>query len=214
METLNNFLIYALQSPKKRHNLYVGQTDNYKRRMKQHKSEGGGCRYIRRAIKKYGWKNMKRFVFLGGLTKEQADWYEQHYIKIFDCQAPRGMNLTSGGDGSSPCQITRDKMSASGKALGDSHPTKRLDVRAKISATHSAKGDNHHTKRLDVRAKISAAGMGNQRVLGYKHTDEFKVKKSESAKVLMNKHENRERTRLTTQLQYHEKRLEKEGYFD
>ena len=27
METLNNFLIYALQSPKKRRNLYVGQTE-------------------------------------------------------------------------------------------------------------------------------------------------------------------------------------------
>ena len=88
METLNNFLIYALQSPKKRHNLYVGQTDNYEEENETTPNpKVVGVVTYEGQSKNTNGKNMKRIVLMEGLTKEQADW-EKHYIKIFDCQAP------------------------------------------------------------------------------------------------------------------------------
>ena len=152
--TENNYLIYALQSPKKDHNLYVGQTKDYANRMKKHQQEDSGCPAISRAIKKYKWENIKRFVLIEGLTQGQANYWEQHYIFIFD-SFHNGMNLTSGGDNCEVSQITKDRISATLSAKGDNYHTKRLDVRAKNSAANM--GDNNPAKRLDVRAKKSAS---------------------------------------------------------
>ena len=173
METLNNFLIYALQSPKKRHNLYVGQTKDYKERMRLHK-KANNCVDIRDAVKEYGWKNMKQFVLIEGLTKEQADWYEQHYISIFDCQAPRGYNLTSGGKKSLYCQVSRDRMSA--KMKGHTHgkgrrmPPRTAEQRAKNSV--AMMGDKNPMKRPEVKANHAAAA----------NRPEVKARKSAKAK--------------------------------
>lgn len=49
----------------------------------------------------------------------------------------------------------RINMSAARRAMGDNHPSKRLEVRAKISESRKALGDNHPSKRPDVREKIS-----------------------------------------------------------
>ena len=181
MNTENKYLIYALQSPKGK--LYVGQTKDYDTRKKDHQKKGSGCRYIRDAIQKYGWENMKQFVLIEGLTAEQANYWEEHYIFIFDCQAPNGMNLTSGGDNFEHCQITRDR----------------------ISATQSAKGGNNVSKRTEVRAKLSALATKQ-------HQDPAqKANHKKGVKAAMNKHERKEHTRLAAQLQHYEKRLEKAG---
>ena len=49
--------IYMLISPSKK--VYVGQTNNIKRRFREHKRAGGGCRAIHNAIGKYGWENFR-----------------------------------------------------------------------------------------------------------------------------------------------------------
>ena len=195
METLNNFLIYALQSPKKRHNLYVGQTKDYEGRMKAHQDKDSNCRYLLRAIKKYKWENFKRIVLIEGLTKEQANFWEKHYIKIFDCQAPNGMNLTSGGDSYEFSQIARDRMTASqnkpevkaklkaaairynampgvkGKksaALSKlwQDPEFRANQVAKRMGNQNTKGMKFPPESAETRAKKSAALMGNTNCLG------------------------------------------------
>ena len=185
----NNFLIYALQSPKKRHNLYVGQTKDYANRMKRHQKEDSGCIGISRAIQKYKWENIKEFVLIEGLSKEQADYWEKHYISIFD-SFHNGYNLTAGGDGGATMtgrkhtEKTKAKQSASGKRMWQDPEYKanraaayeRPEVKAKMSTKKM--GDNNPSKRLEVRAKNSAAAMGNKNALGYKHTDEFRAVRS------------------------------------
>ena len=171
----NNFLIYALQSPKGK--LYVGQTDNYDRRMYQHQKDSG-CTAIHNAIQKYGWENIKQFRLIEGLTLEQANYFEQHYISIFDCMVHNGYNLRSGGDNSLHSQITKYKMSVA-------------------------------ANMPEVKAKKSKALMGNTNSKG-KRSDEVKARH----KAAKNKHENKMITALASQLQWHEKRLEKEGFFD
>ena len=159
METLNNFLIYALQSPKKRHNLYVGQTDNWDRRMKRHQKEDSNCIAIARAIKKYKWENIKRIVLIEGLTKEQANYWEKHYIAIFD-SFHNGYNLTTGGGSYEVSQISRDRMVAS---------QNRPEVKAKKSARA-----HKNWQDPEFRANHSAA----------MNKPEFKAKKSEVMKAL------------------------------
>ena len=83
MATENNFLIYALQSPNGK--LYVGQTNNYENRMYQHQKEGSKCPAIRNAIQKHGWENIKHFILMEDLSLEEANYWEEHYISIFDC---------------------------------------------------------------------------------------------------------------------------------
>ena len=153
--TDNNYLIYALQSPKGK--MYVGQTKDYDTRMKKHKSKDSDCPAIRDAIQEYGWHKFKRIVVLAGLTLKQANRWEEYFIARFDCQVPNGYNLTSGGHNHEVSQITRDKMSATHSAKGDNHPSKRPEVRANMSASQ-LKAQN----RPEVKAKISAANTGDK----------------------------------------------------
>ena len=116
METLNNFLIYALQSPKKRHNLYVGQTDNYKRRMKLIKAKIVVVLLYETLSKNTAGKTSSGSFdgrFDAGRGKSLGN---SIIIARFDCMAPKGYNLTSGGDNRLASQITKDRMSVSGKA--------------------------------------------------------------------------------------------------
>ena len=190
--TENNYLIYALQSPSGR--LYVGQTNNYNNRMRLHQREYSGCVAIRDAIQKHGWENIKHFILMEDLSLEEANYWEEHYISIFDCQAPNGYNLTSGGDNFEVSQITKDRMSVSGKAA---------HARPEVKANHKAAkmGDKNPMKIPEVKARHKAA----------MNSPEVKEKHREAVKAAMNKHENKELTRLTTQLQWHEKHLEAAG---
>ena len=108
MTTENNFLIYCLQSPSGK--LYVGQTDNWDRRMGKHQKEDSGCPAIRDAIKKYGWENIKQFRLMEGLSLEAANFWEKHYINIFDSFA-NGYNLTTGGENWKHSQVSKAKNS-------------------------------------------------------------------------------------------------------
>ena len=50
-----------------------------------------------RAIKKYGWSNVRHDIVLNGLTREQANDLEKWLIAEFDC-IENGYNATIGGD--------------------------------------------------------------------------------------------------------------------
>ena len=204
MNTENNYIVYALQSPNGK--LYVGQTKKYKERMEHHKSKDSGCVAISRAIQKHGWENIKEFVLMEGLSLEQANYFEEHYIDIFDCIAPNGYNLRTGGENYEVSQITKDRMSATARAKGDNHQTKRPEVRAKLTAAREREWQDK-----EYRARMTAASVGNTYALGSVRTAEIRAKMSSVAKEKHNRHETRMLHSLTTQLYWHEKRLEKEG---
>ena len=186
----NNYLIYVLQAPNGK--LYVGQTKQYKDRMEQHQSKDSNCRYLRRAIKKYKWENIKQHILLKGLSLEQANHWEQHYISIFDCQAPNGYNLKDGGSYGSHSQISKDRISLSltGRkqtAEHRSNVSKALTGR-KQTAEHNnniSKGLKGRVMTAETKTKMSLSHTGR------KETYETRVIKS-----------------LLRQLYYYEKQLE------
>ena len=51
------------------------------------------------AMQKYGWDNFKHEILFEKLTEQEAKEKEIALIKLYDCFAPNGYNLTKGGDG-------------------------------------------------------------------------------------------------------------------
>lgn len=107
------FIIYRLVN-KVNSKCYVGVTNNYPKRMREH-SYASNNFMISKAIKKYGWKNFVNEVLYETDDSDIAYHFaESHYIKIFDSMNPsRGYNLTEGGQGNIgyvPSNETRQKM--------------------------------------------------------------------------------------------------------
>ena len=82
---------------------YVGMTNNFKRRMKEHRRRrpsGGvrerGCR-VDEIISRYGWTNFTAEV-IEVCDAEIADERERHWIKELNTLEPQGYNYTTGGN--------------------------------------------------------------------------------------------------------------------
>lgn len=70
---------------------------------------------MKRAIKKYGWENIKHFLLFDNLTKDDAEKKEIELIKKYNSNNIKyGYNIASGGHSSNGCKhsdITKKKMS-------------------------------------------------------------------------------------------------------
>jgi len=78
---------------------YIGQTRNYLERWHSHKDDakrGKGCPGVRNAIKKWGWKNIKKEVLVW-CRPEDMDHLERLFIDLYDTHK-NGLNCTEGGD--------------------------------------------------------------------------------------------------------------------
>jgi group I intron endonuclease len=92
------YTVYIHTSPTNK--IYVGITcqTNLNRRWQN----GQGYRTQRRfyrAIKKYGWENIKHVIVAQGLTKEEAEQKEIELIKKYESTNPqKGYNIENGGN--------------------------------------------------------------------------------------------------------------------
>ncbi|AGE52971.1 GIY-YIG catalytic domain-containing endonuclease [Paramecium bursaria Chlorella virus CZ-2] len=77
---------------------YVGQSNNTQKRFTAHRSEKSGCVYIRNALRKYGIQDATIRILERDLSQDDADMMEAFYIEILGTLAPKGYNLTIGGD--------------------------------------------------------------------------------------------------------------------
>ena len=141
--------------------VYVGQTvQKLNERLYQHvqcKKTAIGC-----AINKYGWENFKAEI-IEECPREMLNEREKFWIKFYDCMAPKGYNLTSGGDSDfTVSDETREKLRVAGEVKILSEET-----RAKIGAAQIG-----HEVTPETRAKISAAKKGIPK------TEEHKAKLS------------------------------------
>ena len=67
------------------------------RRWQAHARDSSNCRLLLRAIKKYGFDNMKKRLLY--CSVEYLKEYEQKFIDLYDSLAPNGYNCTTGGEG-------------------------------------------------------------------------------------------------------------------
>lgn len=102
----NIYLIYCHTSPTGKK--YIGQTNNYNRRCREHKTSNR-CPAFRNAIIKYGWDNFTHTILEDGLTLDEANILEEFYISKYNTLAPNGYNLQTGGSNSKPSPLVVQK---------------------------------------------------------------------------------------------------------
>lgn len=89
--------------------MYIGQTKNISDRWKP--SGYYHCVKFYRAIQKYGWQNFDHIILKDNLTKEEADYYETEFIRIYNT-IEDGYNLSAGGNNKANiADSTREKLS-------------------------------------------------------------------------------------------------------
>lgn len=161
------YIIYLLTN-KVNSKFYVGVTNNYKKRMREHKGTYNNYP-ISKAIKKHGWNNFVSHILLETADAEYAYRFaETSFIQQYHSNNPeKGYNLTSGGQGTlgySPTPETRQKMRE--KKLG-----------RKLTPEHIkniSESNKNHIVSEDTRQKISKANKGKKPWLGKTLTKEHK----------------------------------------
>ena len=139
------------------------------------KGKGYKNQLFDRAIKKYGWENIKHTVLFSGLTKEQSKEKEIQLIAEYNCtNLENGYNVTIGGEGSngfSPSEETRKKISESHKGEKAVWFGRRLtdSMKQQISVKIKLLWENKEYRE----ARIDSA-------TGSKHTEEHKRKIGDS----------------------------------
>lgn len=151
---MNHYTVYVHTTPSGK--VYVGITNDTKRRWS---ASGGRYRHnphFWRAILKYGWDNIRHEILLDNLTCEEAKNQERRFIEKWMAADPeRGYNLTLGGDGCLGRKVsdeTRVKISEGnrGKVISQ-------EQREKIS--RSMRGKSHPVD-AKTREKISLSKKG------------------------------------------------------
>jgi group I intron endonuclease len=128
---------------------------------------------IVRAIKKYGKLNFKKEIIDIVESQQELNEKEMYWIKLLNCRAPNGYNLTDGGEGISGYifdAVAKKKISEAmkGKPSWNSGKKGIYSERHKKNIAKAIKGkkrpdlcgENSPTKRPEVRKKMSEARKG------------------------------------------------------
>jgi hypothetical protein len=158
--------IYILKN-KVNNKLYVGQTTNIIKRFSSHK-KSKSSQIISRAIRKHGWDNFIKYVYL--CPKCLLDFIEKFLIKIFKAtDSSCGYNIYSGGNKNKKySEEFKEKLSEvhKGQFAGEKHPMY----------------GKHHSE--ESKKKMSETQLKNPSKywLGKHHSDATKIKMSENRK--------------------------------
>ena len=138
MKTGCIYRIYNVRSGKS----YVGQTIDFDKRLRSH---FGGRRksLVNSAIKKYGKDNFKVEILEGNVPEHLLDKLEILNIRVWNCKAPNGYNLSDGGGGQrghSPSPEHRLKISESLKGRPAPNKGQPLSAEHRRAISEANKG--------------------------------------------------------------------------
>lgn len=92
-------IIYKVTN-KQNGKIYIGQTvKSLWQRWAQHCAPSSGCTALHNAIKKYGSDSFMVEIIDRANSRNELDKKEMYYISFYDCIAPKGYNLSEGGNG-------------------------------------------------------------------------------------------------------------------
>ena len=149
---MKTFVIYVLTSPSGKR--YVGQTSNFKKRMRRHELARRNMA-IHAAIRKYGWENFEKEIVSDNVPAEDVDYFEKRWIQHLNTLAPNGYNLNGGGNGSKIVSAeTSRKISESNRGRRLSDDTKR-----KIGNAHRGKTAWNKGKEMPASYREKMLGM-------------------------------------------------------
>jgi len=143
-------MVYKYTSPSNKS--YIGQTKNLRKRKNTH-IHTDGCRLFSRAIKKYGFENLKLEILSENLTIEEANYQEELLISSHNTLSPNGYNLKNGGNNSSPCNETRKRMSIA-------HTGRKMTEETKIKLSKALTGIIRPPMSDYTKLKLSISKSG------------------------------------------------------
>lgn len=155
---MNSIKIYKAISPSGK--IYIGQTINFELRKIQHNRHSINEKYkeynyaFHKAVRKYGFDNVKWEILNEDLSQEKADMWERLWIFIEKSNDPNfGYNMTEGGDGVGKANMgkihTKEHNQKISDALkGNKNPfygkKHTLEARKKISDNHADFSGSKH----------------------------------------------------------------------
>lgn len=151
------FCIYKHTSPSGKS--YIGQTKDYNSRCVSHK-KSANCRAFSSAIKKHGWDSFTHEILKENLSIEEANFWEEFYIKEHLTISPYGYNLNFGGNNRLASDETRLRLSLSTRErnIGNVHSK---ETREKISKSLSGRKNKPCSE--EIKLKISGSNKGKVR---------------------------------------------------
>ena len=154
--------------------VYIGQSTNLKDRIKQHKSMiknyNENNNYLRKATKKYGYKNFK-IEIIKFCDEKELDYYEIYYIDLYKSSDRKfGYNIELGGNINkhlSKEQIDKMKKNKKGKLKGKDNPFfgKKHTEKTKKIISEKQKGNKYCLGRVlsdETKSKIGLANRYNR----------------------------------------------------
>ena len=143
--------------------------------------------YFHNTIRKYGKENFLWEIVDSCNTANDLSELEKHYIKLYNCVRPDGMNLTFGGDGTLGCkQSLKNKKKASIRMMGENNPNRKNSPWNK-GQTLSKEITNNMSLAQKNRPPESFKRGEEHHWFGKKHTEETKELMRKSALERENK---------------------------
>lgn len=156
---MKNYVVYKHTTPNNK--VYIGITCQKPIRRWAYGYGYKGNPYFYKAIKKYGWNNIKHEILLENLSKEKAIEKEIQLIKKYDStNREKGYNITKGGEGVLGVVFTEERKKKISEAKMGHKVTE--ETRQKIREKNS--GENHWNfgKKMknETKEKISKSHKG------------------------------------------------------
>ena len=195
MEDNNIWCVYMHTSPSGK--VYIGITsrdpekrwENGKGYLRKNKNGEYTQPAIARAIIKYGWENFKHEILYKNLTKEEAEFQEQHLVKTYNSnQYEYGYNIKEGGGATgrfsneSRKRMSENRMGENNCRFGKHHSeeTKQKIRESKLGEKNPMYGMSWSQER---REQVSKKMSGKNNPSYGKHPSEETIRKrSESRK--------------------------------
>lgn len=165
----NNYIVYRHTCPNGK--VYIGITGTaFETRCGNNGYKYRKNKLFARAIKKYGWDNIRHEILYSGLTKEEAEAKEIELIAEYKSNNPKyGYNVSSGGESGNAGVVASE------------------ETRQKMSIAHLGNPSNTGKKLSEeTRRKLSEAHKGNKVMVGRKLSEETRRKMSEAQKGAKN----------------------------
>lgn len=161
------YIVYKHTSPINK--VYIGITCQKPKKRWRYGYGYVKCTYFYKAIKKYGWNNIKHEILYQNLTEEEAKQKEIELIQLYDStNVEKGYNSTKGGDGNFGVLFTEERKKKISNAKKGHIVTE--ETKQKIRESQSGMKHWNFGRKIsqETKDKISKAHKG------MKFTDEHK----------------------------------------
>lgn len=176
-----NYIVYKHTFPNNK--VYIGITQQEpEKRWKNGLGYDEHQKIMQRAIKKYGWNNIKHEILFQKISRKEAYKKEIELIALYDStNRQKGYNISKGGGSNAGLKMSEESKEKNRIA----HLGKKATLETKQKISESNKGKHNKKKTESQRQKISEAtkiGMNNPE-LRKRLSEKAKQRKNNTKKV-------------------------------